>query len=360
MRELPERTDRFGKLFAALSLLAIFGAMSLPAFAAPKTDVIVFKNGDKLTGELRFLKRGRLSFNTDATGTISIEWARIDHIESLQNIQVETNTGTRFFGHLMAAEKSGRVVVATDSGPQMLDGARVILMSPIEKKGIGAFDIDLTVGYNFAKAGGVKQGSFGIAVDYRTRLRIYSVSASTVTNDSSEQESSKRANFGLQYKRLWNNRWYVNGNLTLDKNDELGLDLRTTLGGGGGRFHLQSNSMILGLEAGLQVSREDLQADPVTGVDPEDVDSVEATFSLDWDWFRFDAPELDWSTSLEIIPSLTQSGRVRAEFDTGLRWEMFDDLKWGIDFYSSFDNQPQTENASTSDYGVNTTLTYEF
>ena len=360
MRELPERIDRFGKLFAALSLMAIFGALSLPAYAAPKTDIIVFKNGDRLTGEIKSLKRGRLSFNTDATGTISIEWEEIGHIESLQNIQVETNTGTRFFGHLMAAEKSGRVVVATDSGPQMLDGARVILMTPIEKKGIGAFDIDLTVGYNFAKAGGVKQGSIGIDVDYRTRVRIYSLSASTVTNDSDEQESSKRANFGLQYKRLWSQRWFVNGNLNLDQNDELGLDLRTSIGGGGGRFVIQSNSMILGLQAGLQVSREDLQSDPITGIDPEDVDSVEATFSLDWDWFRFDAPELDWSTSLEVIPSLTESGRVRAEFDTGLKWEIFNDLKWGIEFYSSFDNKPQTENASTSDYGVNTTLTYEF
>ena len=360
MRELPERIDRFGKLFAALSLMAIFGALSLPAYAAPKTDIIVFKNGDRLTGEIKSLKRGRLSFNTDATGTISIEWEEIGHIESLQNIQVETNTGTRFFGHLMATEKSGRVVVATDSGPQMLDGARVILMTPIEKKGIGAFDIDLTVGYNFAKAGGVKQGSIGIDVDYRTRVRIYSLSASTVTNDSDEQESSKRANFGLQYKRLWSQRWFVNGNLNLDQNDELGLDLRTSIGGGGGRFVIQSNSMILGLQAGLQVSREDLQPDPITGIDPEDVDSVEATFSLDWDWFRFDAPELDWSTSLEVIPSLTESGRVRAEFDTGLKWEIFNDLKWGIEFYSSFDNKPQTENASTSDYGVNTTLTYEF
>ena len=189
----------------------------------------------------------------------------IDHIESLQNIQVETNTGTRYFGHIMATERSGRVVVATDNGPQMLDGERVILMTPIEKRGIGAFDIDLSVGYNFAKAGGVKQGNFGFDIDYRTRVRIYSLSASTVTNDSDEQEASNRAHFELQYKRLWSQRWFVNGNLILDQNDELGLDLRTSVGGGGGRFLIQSNNMILGLQAGLQVSREDLQSDPLTG-----------------------------------------------------------------------------------------------
>jgi len=360
MRILPGRDVRSGKMIATLSLIAILGATSLPAFAAPKTDIIVFKNGDKLTGEIKSMKRGRLNFNTDATGTISIEWDKIGHIESLQNIQVETNTGTRFFGHLMATEKSGRLVVATNNGPQMLDCARVILMTPIEAKGFGAFDIDVTLGYNFAKAGGVTQANLGFDVDYRTRLRIYSVSASKVINDSDEQAASERANFRVGYKRLFNERWFINSNLNMDQNDELALELRTSVGVAGGRFLVQSNNMILGLQGGLQFSRENLQNDPVTGIDPDDVDSIEATFTLGWDWFRFDTPELDWSTSLEVIPSLTESGRVRAEFDTGLKWEIFNDLKWGVEFYSSFDNKPQSETASTSDYGVNTTLTYKF
>jgi len=360
MNELPGRDVRSGKLIAILSLIATLGATSLPAFAAPKTDIVVFKNGDKLTGEIKSLKRGRLNLNTDATGTISIEWDQIGHIESLQNVQVETNTGTRFFGHLVATEKSGRVVVATNNGPQMLDGARVILITPIETKGIGAFDIDLTLGYNFAKAGGVTQANIRVDVDYRTRLRIYSFTASKVINDSDEQESSQRANFGVSYARLFNERWFTNSHLNMDQNDELDLDLRTSIGVGGGRFMIQSNNMILGLQGGLQFSRENLQTDPETGIDPGEVDSIEATFSLNWDWFRFDSPELDWSTALELIPSLTESGRVRAEFDTGLKWEIFNDLKWGVEFYSSFDNKPQSETATTSDYGVNTTLTYEF
>ncbi len=366
MKELPELSARSDRKITAL-LLLVFATLSLPTFAAPKTDIVIFKNGDKLTGELKSLKRGRLSFNTDATGTISIEWAEIRQIESLQNIQVETRTGTRYFGHLEPTEEYNVVVVNTGNGLQTIDDSTVILMTPIEGVGIGAFDIDLTVGYNFAKAGGVKQGNFGVDVDYRTRERIYSLTTSTTTNDSDTQESSERANLGLQYKRLWRNRWYTNGNFNMDRNDELDLDLRTSIGAGGGRFLIQSNNMLLGVEANLQFSRENL-ADrdslipipPGLVPDPEDVDSVEAVFKMDWDWFRFDAPELDWSTSLELIPSITESGRVRANFDTGLKWELFSDLKWGLTFYSSFDNKPQVDTATSSDYGVNTTLTYEF
>lgn len=354
MIELPKPINRFADLLPALLTAVIVGLLSLPAVAAPKTDIIIFKNGDKLTGELKSVKRGILNFNTDATGTIGIEWDKIGHIESLQNVQVETNTGTRFFGHLELGEKSGVVVVNTGNGLQEIDTERVIIMSPIEDRGLSAFDIDLTAGYNFAKAGGVTQASLGVDIDYRTLIRIYTITASTTINDSDTQEASERSNFGLQYKRLWRDRWYVSGNLNLDQNDELDLNLRTSLGGGGGRYLIQSNNVLLGLGAGLQISRENLIDDPV------DTDSLEAVFSANWDWFRFEAPELDWSTALEVIPSLTESGRVRANFDTSLKWELINDLKWGVSFYSTFDNQPQTADAATSDYGVNTTLTYEF
>ena len=354
MSKLDGLHQKPGHTFASLLLIALILTLSSPASAAPKTDIVIFKNGDKLTGELKSLQRGRLNLNTHATGTIGIEWDKIASVISNQNVQVETNSGARYFGHLGKSEKSGRVVVETVDGPQMLDNARVIIMTPIESKGLNAFDIDLSVGYNFAKAGGVKQATVGVDVNYRTRKRIYSVTASTTTNDSDTQDSSDRANFGVDYKRLWQNRWYVNGGLSMTQNDELGLNLRTSIGGGGGRFLVQSNNMILGLQANLQYSQENLI------LEEEDTTSIEALLSLDWDWFRFDNPEFDWSTSLEVIPNLSDWGRVRANFDTALQWEMINDLKWGISFYSSYDNQPQSTEGSTSDYGVITTLTYEF
>ena len=104
----------------------------------------------------------------------------------------------------------------------------------------------------------------------------------------------------------------------------------------------------------MQVSREKLIAEE------DNTDSLESTFTVNWDWFLFQDPELDWSTRLQIIPSLTERGRVRGELDTTLQWEIIGDLKWGFSLYSSFDNQPQSADAATSDYGVNTTLTYDF
>ena len=85
----------------------------------------------------------------------------------------------------------------------------------------------------------------------------------------------------------------------------------------------------------------------------EDVHSLEAYGTGSWQWFRYDSPELDFTTNLDIIPSLTESSRVRVEFDTKLKWEIVGDLFWQLEFYSSYDSKSQTDETSNSDHGIN-------
>lgn len=330
------------------------------AAAAAKTDTVIFTNGDQLTGEIKSLKRGQLNLNTEATGTIGIEWDKVSNVISSQNIQIEISDGRRYFGSLILAEENSSIVIMTDLGPQTLNTAKIISMIPIEGGGRRAWDVDVSVGYDFAKAGGVKHATLGLNMDYRSLIRIESLRFNTVITDSDSQDASRRSSLGLRHTRLWSNRWFNNSSLSFDQNDELDLRLRSTIGTGGGRFLIQSNTMLLSVEGALQFSHEDsLTAD-------EDTDSLETNFSASWDWFLFDNPELDWSTTLQVIPSLTEKGRVRGELDTTLSWEVFGDLNWALSFYGSWDNQPQsdagvTPNAvSTSDYGVNTALSYDF
>ena len=41
--------------------------------ARDKTDVVRLKNGDRITGEIKELERGKLTVKTDSMGTLSIE-----------------------------------------------------------------------------------------------------------------------------------------------------------------------------------------------------------------------------------------------------------------------------------------------
>ncbi|MGI9201660.1 MAG: DUF481 domain-containing protein [Woeseiaceae bacterium] len=357
-------------LRAQLSILLM---LVWPAAAFANSDVVIFDNGDRLTGEIKSLERGKLRFKTDATDTISIEWDDVAFLSSEQNIQVELYDGKRYLGKLIITPAMKTINVQFGGEYEELDSSLVVVMTPIEERALDRLDVAVTAGYNFTKADSVEQFNFGLDAEYRTEKRSFGLAVNSSISNTSDKDVSQRNAMNINYRRFWPNRWLVSGFVNATRNDELGVDLRTSAGGGGGRIITQSNHNRLLLESGLMYSREDLASDdntdqpsiqPVPPIDDggkqSDQKSIEAYVSMDWDVYRFDSPELDLSTSIQIIPSLTESGRVRGEFDIALKWEIIHDLFWEISLYNSYDSNPGTEGASQNDYGITTSLGYDF
>ncbi|MGB5412955.1 MAG: DUF481 domain-containing protein [Woeseiaceae bacterium] len=332
----------------------VLGAVTFMPQAFAADDVVVFKNGDRLSGEVKSLGRGRLTFKTDATGTIKVEWDEVAFLQVDQHVQVEVQSGARYFGRISKQETEAQIRVETSAGPVDLENIKVIAMEPIDQSGFRDIDLSVALGFNYTKASNVSQFNVSADASYRTRIRILSAEYSSVISDSSNNDLSQRQTLAFNYTRLRSNRWLNDGGISFDRNDELGLNLRTSLSAGVGRIISQSNSSELVVKGGLKATRED--SAETTG----NVDSLESYGELSWEWYRYDSPELDWSTSLEVIPSLTESGRVRGEFDTTLKWEIFSDLFWQLQYYNSYDNQTQGDADSNTDYGVITSISYDF
>jgi hypothetical protein len=346
------RLARFSR--RSICALAMAGLFLVSTTVNADTDVVEFKNGDRLTGEVKKLVRGRLSFDTDATGVISIDWEDIRSVNTDQKIQIEVVSGARYFGSIGRAENEAEIMVETDRGPVALNRIIVVGMHPIDAAGFRGMDLSVSVGYNFTKASDVTQFNVGVHAAYRTLQRIVSADFSSIISDSANNDSSQRQSLGFNYTRLRANRWLNDGGVSFDRNEELGLNLRSSISAGGGRIISQTNNSQFLLTGGLKATREN------NVNEPEDVDSLESYGEITWEWYRYDSPKLDWTTSLELIPSLTESGRVRGEFDATLSWELFSDLFWKLEFYDSFDSQPQSDTAEKNDYGVTTSVSYKF
>ncbi len=342
------------QICSAISMVSII-ALLTPTMAAAREDVVIFDNGDRLTGEVKSLERGRLRFKTEATDTISIEWDNVAFLSSVQNIQLETINGQRVLGRITMSEEKGAISLLVNGQTMTFDAADVVLMTPIEEAGLNRLDGDITFGYNFAKASAVEQTTLGLGLDFRTEQRVLGFKANSSISDSSDTESSQRHNATINYKRLLPDRWLYSGFIQGERNDELGIDARFSIGAGFGRIAKQTNHSALVLEGGLMLSRENL-ADATEGQN----ETVEAYAGMTFDWFRYDSPELDLSTSLTVIPSLSESGRVRANADVTLKWEIISDLFWQLSFYDSYDSQPGSAEAEKNDFGVNTSIGYDF
>jgi len=321
---------------------------------AEDNDVVVFDNADQLTGEFKSLQRGKVRIKSYGASTIYLHWDKVAYVTIDRDMLVETVSGARYFGKVTGSGGAAQVVVLTDSGAVSIEHSEVAKIFPVDNGGLKDLKINVSVGFNFAKANSVRQTNIAADVTQRTTKHIIKARYSSNGSSSAENESSLRRALGGSYSRLRSNRWMTSGTLTFDSNDELDIKLRSSIGAGFGRILKESDHSFFTLQAGLLLTKEQLTDDT------DDANSVESYGDMQWDWFKFTEPELDWSSHLRVIPSLTESGRVRGDLNTSLAWKIIGDLKWQLEFYATFDSQPQTEGAEKTDYGVNTSLAYKF
>ena len=177
---------------------------------------------------------------------------------------------------------------------------------------------------------------------------------SSIITTQQEQDARQNNNLNLRYNRLLQQKWFLSALTSLQRNDELGIQLRVLGGGGGGRLLVQTNRMVLPVMAGITVSRE------WAGSEGQDSTNVEGLVSIYWNLYIYHTPKTDLSFDLTTHPSITEGGRVRMNLDTRLRREIIKDFFVDLSFYLKYDNRPPSATASTTDYGFVTSVGYSF
>ena len=82
-----------------LILFAVFLAKAVPVSAGNKTDLVVLKNGDRLTCEIKGLRSGTLYVSLGyALGTISVNWTEVAQLKSTEMFIVKTDNGSVYRG----------------------------------------------------------------------------------------------------------------------------------------------------------------------------------------------------------------------------------------------------------------------
>jgi hypothetical protein len=134
--------------------LLVFTAILIAAtpIYAQKTDTVTLRNGNKITGEIKELQRGKLSYSTDDLGTISVEWLQIQHIVSTHFFEIETGLGERYFGAIQAATEPGLMVVAVAEFADTVRMRSVVRIVPIETTFWERLDGRVDLGFNYQKA----------------------------------------------------------------------------------------------------------------------------------------------------------------------------------------------------------------
>jgi hypothetical protein len=326
------------------SLLVLLLAMPSVA-AAQRTDIVVLGNGDRITGEVVRLERGRLEFKTDEAGTLYIEWDKINRVEARRIFEVGTSDGRRFLGSLARGAERTLSIVWAD-GAFTVPIPEVTLISPVGtsfwKKLDGSFD----AGFNYTQSSGVAQLNVNSdTVFRRPRFEARLDMSLTATRQNEDDQHDDRASIDASYVRFRGARWFVGSAARFETNESLGLRLRSQVGMTTGPRLVNSNRAQLAISGGLVVNHEE-------AVDAESTDNVEAAVGLQSSYFTYDRPKTDLSISLQYYPSLSDLGRHRVQLDSTAKREFFKDLFLSLNIYDSFDNRPPNATFDRNDVGV--------
>jgi hypothetical protein len=342
-------------MFTLISLLASSGAC-----ARDKSDQVWLANGDRLSGEIKKLEHGQLTLSTDSMGSVLIEWADILRIGSRFPFQLESVDGTRTIGELVASNEAKTITVAGAEQAQSFSHGNIVRISQIESGFWDQLHGSLSFGYSFTKASDLAQGNLAFNASHRTKDRSFSLAGSTIVTNDRESAESQRSEIDLTLIRFRPDRWFNIYSFGFESNDQLGLNLRTSLGAGMGRYLVQSNTSEFGLMGGIVGTSESLVLDESDATTDSTQQNVEGMLGFQYSHYVYNHPSIDLSASYSAFPSITDRGRVRTQLDLNLRWEVIRDLFWALSFYRTDDDGLESSSQSTSDHGIVTSIGYSY
>ena len=346
-----QSTDSRGPPHRRGRLAAVIVTVQLgSAGIANAADVVVTASGDRLVGEIKGVEKDVLTIETGYSDSdFKIEWDQIASIESDRQFLVETFDGKRLSGSLQADAATKKTVRVGDVTVPLADVSAIV---PYERSFWSRFDAGFDFGYSMTQANAAKQLTLGGNLLYRDKQIVDTMFGNAFKSAQSNAPNTQRWDFGNDFRYLFGARWYANTTQDFLNSEEQGLDLRTTIGGGGGRYLLRSASQHLAVGGGLAWTNENYK-DPAI----ETKDSGEAYLGTEFMTEKLKVTDL--VTRFTYYPSLTIDDRYRLTFKFDLDFNLPGDWYFRSGIFDNYDSKPPA-GLSKNDFGWSNSFGLKF
>ncbi len=341
-------------------MLAALG-LALPLSARDKSDIIVMKNGDKITCEIKSLQSNTLYISVDyILNTISVDWTKVDHIESSQLFLVKTQDGTVYTGVLSTPKTLGGrplqiEVLEAPEKKVALERKQVVNVNQTSAKVWQRFNGEIGLGSTYTKGNQSTQYNLNTQIGYVEERWSAAANYASNLNSSSGSGTSTRNDLTLSGKRLlqWKN-WYYTGIADFLQSSAQGVKLQSTFGGGIGRNLKNTGGTFFSVYGGFAWQQINYHQAIITAKTQHVTSGLIGT-SLEI--FRFDRTTL--TATANLLPAISEPGRLHFKLDTTYYVKLWGKLNWNLTLYDNWDNRPPP-GFSGSDYGTSTGLSLSF
>jgi putative salt-induced outer membrane protein YdiY len=340
------------------ALLALILCNSMPTSGTvTRKDTVVMKNGDRLTGDVKRLQNGLLYIETVyVSGSVGVDWSQVERIESTANYQVTLVSGTRITGKIEKAapgEGDKNFVIREPNGEHRYSSTEIASIDSDKPSFWRQLKGSVDGGYSFTS--GNSQSSFSTDANATYTKEKWSATAAFDSSFGGQSGGSKTNKIEGQFggERFLNRNSFLACLSDFLHSSQQDLDLRSTAGGGYGRYLIRTADTNLGWVAGAVYINEHF----TTGSTQPSDNNVEALIGLQYDSFKFNVGT--FQSQVYLFPGLTDSGRVRLTTNNSITIKLTNNFHLTFGFWDNFDSRPPVI-AKRNELGISTNIGWSF
>lgn len=335
--------------------IILAGMLVIPSDLAAqrvRDEVVELSNGDRVTGEIKGLDRSQLTVRTLDLGTVQIRWQRVVSLNSNRRLEVELADGRRLQGSIVSPTPN-TLEVSGSAGTATVDLASIVVIRPVARSWIGDLTGRIDAGFSYTRGSQVAQSSANALITSRRPAFESTVIFNAVLTNVEGQPDSSRYVVGYNYYRFWTGRVFVGGFADGQRNRDLGISFRLSVGAGPGYRILKSQRQELTLLGGPLLVRE------VPLDEPASTDAV-ALAATNYSLFFNEYPKTNLDITHQLRFGLSEPGRFLLDLNASVRRELWRDFYIAGSLYNSYDNRPPLASTLTNDVGVTLTAGWTF
>jgi putative salt-induced outer membrane protein YdiY len=341
-----------------LRFCVYFQLLFVVSAQAKRHDLVIMKNGDHLTGEVKRLENGTLYVDLDyVSGSVGLDWRQVDKVQSTATYQIVLNNGNHVAGNIEkapATETPGNDFEITNAASVVRAASSDVAQIESQKQNFwrqlkGGIDF----GYDFTS--GNSQTALSSDANAAYLSTHWEAGASFTSSFSGQSGASKTNLLELQMTaaRFLNKNSFILSLGDFLHSSQQDLSLRTTIGGGYGRYWIRTNKSLLRWITGAVYTHENFQSASSQPV----AENIEALLGAQYQTFQFDRYNLH--SQVLVYPGLSDAGRIRTTTKTTFTVKLTNNFHSDISFWDNFDSSPPI-NSKRNELGLSSSLGWSF
>jgi putative salt-induced outer membrane protein YdiY len=321
----------------------------LHAVSTPAAEIHL-KDGSVVVGTIEALTDGEdLTVDTKYMDDVVIDWAAIERIEETAPVNVELFSGERILGNLSLTEEG--LFVEEGEVRREIEPDRVFGIDDYTESWLDGLGAYVNLGANLVRGNNrVTQVTYAGGLSYDANRFESGLDTTLIVNQQTNARDTQRYTLSTFYTHRLGGQWTAGGRLSFESDEQQELVGRSLLSGALGNRVINTRVQRLSLSGGLALNSEEFEGVPAT-------ESLEAllgvVYRLRSKW------DLDFDSSLYVLPSLTESGRLRVQFDSTMSADLIGDLDFRLIYYNRYDSDPPAA-VQNVDWGLTFALGYDF